>query len=242
MKTVIFIKSYRKDFPWLAYCLRSIKKFCSGYEGVVLCVPHGDRAAVPFGGVDDMIVIETADKQQKDGYLYQQVVKICADLFCPGMTHILYVDSDNCFNTSNTPESWLKDGKPIIWYTPYSALVVDGKAQTPWQPITEKALGMKIEFECMRRFPIMSTPEALRGLREHIEKVHHMPFADYVLSQPRGQFSEFNALGAYCMAKMSDKFTFINTLEYLPKALLNQHWSWGGLTDKIKAELEAILK
>ena len=36
MKTSIFIKTCLKDLEWLSYSLRSIRKFCKGFQEVVI--------------------------------------------------------------------------------------------------------------------------------------------------------------------------------------------------------------
>ena len=42
----IFIKTYHKDFIWLEYCIKSIKKFCKGFRDVVI-VSDDDGNLIP---------------------------------------------------------------------------------------------------------------------------------------------------------------------------------------------------
>ena len=39
----IFYKSYAKDFEWLYYSLRSIKKYLTGYNKIIIVIPEQDR-------------------------------------------------------------------------------------------------------------------------------------------------------------------------------------------------------
>ena len=36
MRKIIFIRSYHRDLEWLRYCLASINKFVTGFDGVVV--------------------------------------------------------------------------------------------------------------------------------------------------------------------------------------------------------------
>jgi len=72
-----------------------------------------------------------------------------------------------------------------------------------------------------------------------------MELKDYIMSQPYREFSEFNCLGFYLYEYHRDKFEWFDTSKHpeseWPTLTVDQCWSWGGLTDEIKAKWENIL-
>ena len=234
MTCSIFIKTYATDFPWLKYCLRSIAKFCSGFSEIVLVAGYDDIKELNSWGLTRERLVGVHEKEP--GYLWQQAVKMNADSMCSS-DFILFVDSDCCFTRQVTPDMFFMDRKPISFKTSYVSL---GDA-VHWKPPTEKALGFKCDWETMRRFPLVYPRHTLAGLRAHIADQHKMSFNDYVIYS--GGFSEFNALGSFILDKLPDALHWIDTeRDDMPATVLVQHWSHGGLTDEIKARLEAILE
>src|SRR5262249_42897707 len=131
------------------------------------------------------------------------------------------------------------DGKLNWMMTPYD------KTATPWKSITEKFLKQPVEFEFMRRFPIIIPRWLHWEVRAFCEREHKLQIEKYIMQQPYRAFSEFNALGAYAYAFHRDKFNWINTEEVPPEKwpvlTVDQRYSHGGLNEKIKQEWEEIL-
>lgn len=140
---------------------------------------------------------------------------------------IMFVDSDCIFFTFNTPDTYFKDGNPIMLVTPYDQV---GKAIC-WKPITEKALGITCPFETMRRHPSMWHRSTIQGCREHMVKIAKKPNIRRTVMESGG-FSEFNALGSWALRFQPDLYTVIDTTRNeLPPEVLRQHWSYSRIND-----------
>lgn len=237
MTTDIFIRSYQRDFPWLAYCLKSINKFCSGFGNIIVVVPEQDRKAIEGFNLTREKVFYVKETG-RDQYLGQQISKVYADQYSQA-DFCLFTDSDTCFNVPTTPASFFFDDKPVMLITPYHEL---GKA-VPWKPITEKALKFECPFETMRRLPWIYPRTLLPLFREYMQKIHGKPVEEYIMEQPHHAFSEFNAMGSFAHQFHPDAFHYIETnKQALPPTVLKQNWSWGGITPEIRKELEEITR
>lgn len=246
MTCSIFIKSYAADVRWLAYCLRSVQKFCTGFREIILVFPEHEKEALRELNL-------TAEKvcfckePPGEGYLAQQVVKLKADHYTDS-DFITYLDSDCMVIHPMSPEDLIVGyvvgyARPVILYTPYTSLVKqDGTPDTPWQEITSKALGMRVRYEFMRRHPMTAPRQLLQSFRLYIKKTHGVTVETYVMSQPNREFSEFNALWAYAYYREPEVCHFVNTeTGALPPLFVRQWWSWSGLTDAERQEMEKIL-
>lgn len=226
MKTDIFIKTYKKDFPFLRYCLLSIQKFCTGFNEVVIVCPNKDVDLLKSYGFPDIRVVGIEEKG--NGYMYQQVVKLKAFNYCNAEA-ILYVDSDCVFIKPSSPKDFMHDGRPMLLRTKYD------KPGMPlfYQKSTEKATGFKSEWEYMRRHPMMHLREVLMSFPD---------MEQYVLSPENIQFSEFNYIGQMIEKHHAEKYVLTDTDFYLPEKRLEQFWSHGGMTEQTKQLIEEYLK
>jgi hypothetical protein len=228
--TSLFIKSYRGDFRWLTYCLRSIQKFATGFQEIVIVIPDTDNL--------DHLTAERVVKVKESGtpYLFQQVVKMYADTYTDA-DFISFVDSDCIFVEPVTPETFMTDGKVNWLYTPWEHIPEDVK----WREVMQKCLGEDPPAEMMRRHPQMIPRWALEEFRGFVAQKHGVSLEHYILSQPGRSFSEFNVCGFYLWLYHHDKIHWINTEDYLPPTVLSQYWSWGGITPEIEAEVKTLL-
>lgn len=232
----IFIKTYPKDYEWLSYCLRSTEKFTSGFRKQLIIT--SGQGNLGFATHPDGDVVIHKSEYGENGYLSQEVFKLKADEFTEA-DFILYMDSDTQFIRPVTAETFFKDGKILWMITPYSG------TKAPWKPITEKFLKMPVEYETMRRHPIVVPRWLLKEVREFCQKTHGISIEEYVMSQPGHEFSEFNVLGAYAYHFHRDKFHWVDTSKIpeneWPVLTVNQEWSHNPLDDAMKAKLETIL-
>lgn len=234
----IFIRTYPGDYDWLFHCVASIGKFCRGFRKLMIVSTDnppiwwndGSRAGLPPSEWKIM------QDETPDGYLAQQITKMYADVVTDYQPdYILHLDSDVIFTRPVTPESFMHDGKIVWYYTPYSEI------ETPWQPIIEKFMGRPVEFEFMRRFPIMVPRWLYPRIREFCHKKHGMIMSDYIRMQPPRAFSEFNVMGAYAWHFHKEMMYFVNTLgTVMDYPLARQFHSWGGITPEVKKELNHI--
>lgn len=196
MKVEILIVSYANDIPYLRHCLRSIRKFATGFSGVRVVVPRIE--AKQFSHVKTFDVDYTfyeRDPEKSKWHLHAQVQKCFADVHCPKADFILHTDSDCIFTEPVTPDDYFVDGKPVLLIEPYANL-----KDCPWQEVTQRVIGERIDWETMRRHPQVNPRGLYSDFRRHVARTHQVPFEQWVLSQkatfPWG-FSEHNALGAF---------------------------------------------
>lgn len=235
MNTSIFIRSYAPDFQWLSFCLRSIHKFASGFKEVVIAVPEGHEQGLKHLTVERVMTVHDG----QPGYLCQQSDKMHADLharsdFC------LHVDSDCTFHTQCTPETFMREGKPIWMWTPWADLSGDEKKS--WFAVMCKAIQECPSGEMMRRHPQLIPVWAYGAFREFMQKLHGITLTEYIMSQPKHEYSEFNVLGFYLYLHHRDKFFWWNTSEMgVPPTVLDQAWSHEPMTDETRRKLTAAL-
>lgn len=242
MKYAIFIKTCGRDIDWIKPCLKSISKFVSSFDEIVIVAPEKDRNCfMALGLTAERLVFE--HEPTNDGYTWQQVVKLYADTYTDA-DRILFVDSDCVFFIPVTPEYFLKNGKPYLLYTAYSEL----GQEVPWRGGSEFVIGKDVPYEFMRRHPMMYPRETLKAFRDYIENTFKMPCRDFVLKfANKKRLSEFNILGAFSFFIRHDDFVWYDTAQGLhPPDCLHQFWSYGGVDgveNKEKlAELSELLK
>jgi len=237
MTTSIFIKSYRADFPWLEYALKSIDKYTDNFLEVVLVLPEQDRGRCQFKCKYPLSVVYVNEVAGK-GYLQQQAVKLQAHNYIAG-DYVLFTDSDTMFTTHVTPSTYVRNYNPYILKTSYAEL----GNQVPWKPIVEKCLGFEAAYEYMRRQPFMFWTKSLEDLNIWYRQEKKSTLHDYIMSQPHNAFSEYNVLGAWLETFQPYSYLFIDTAkEPLPELTTKQFWSYSGITESIKEELDEIVK
>lgn len=231
MTTDIFIRTYDKDLEWLKYCLKSIYKYVTGYRDVIICIPKGQKHLLDGWNLSKEKVYEWSPVCD-NGYIDQQINKLNAYGFVGDAEFILFVDSDVCFKKVVNISEYFRNGKPIILKTRYENV---GDAIC-WKSPTEKTLGFDVEYEYMRRLPLLYRTDTLSSLSD---KLVESGFSNDVSKIDR--MSEFNLVGAFAEKEESERYHFIDTeKEPLPPETVKQNWSWGGLTEEIKSELEAL--
>ena len=229
--TCIVVKSYPKDYPWLAYCLRSIQKFCTGFSEVIVMIPREH----PLPLTKETVVLMDA----AESYLSQQVAKLNADLHTEA-DYIVLMDSDCIFTRKVTPDYFFYHGRPAWTVTPFSEC--SDTERKAWLHVMVKCVQKMPEHEFMRRNCIIVPRWIFPLFRKFIQDTHGMTMEQYVMSQPGHEFSEFNCLGFYAWLNHRDEFHWHDTsIDGIPKWPFQQRWSWGGLTPAIREEMEKVL-
>lgn len=229
MKCSIFVKTCRKDLEWLNYCLKSMRRHCSGFSGTTVAADEDCRGEIEGLLVDERLVFCPV---HHNGYIQQQIIKLMAFNHTDSDL-ILFVDSDVVFTKAATPESFMIGEKPFLMRTPYGDL---GGAEA-WRGITSRFLGFSVQYEYMRRMPLAF----LRSTLVRFYQAYHARISA-LNSMVTRDFSEFNALGAFAASAHPEKYEIINTLESaLPESVATQYWSWGGISDEIRTEMEKAI-
>jgi hypothetical protein len=234
MKADIFIRTYEKDIELLQYCLRSIEKYCKGFRHIIITIPARDRHLLGYNPKYQVFTVP----HYQDDYLGQQSTKLHAHYYTDA-DFILYVDSDCIFLKPVTPKTFMKDGKPFILKTKYSEMSGDVLV---WKPITEKALGFTVEYEYMRRLPLMYHREHLSQLQNALQIRHGKKLETYINTQPLRSFSEFNVLGAFCEKYYPGMYVFQDTTAGIPEAVVWQYWSHDFRNENKNTLIEKIEK
>lgn len=234
-KTDIFIKTYGGDFEWLAYCLRSIQRFCTGFNEIIIVCDEGDRAGLEQFGLTREKVFYVP--LEFNGYLFQQWIKLNAHTYSEA-DFIMFVDSDCVFTKLTTPNDFIKSGKPIILKTPYETI----PEVIFWKELTELTLKEEVEFEYMRRLPLLYRRDTIENCLNHVNPFHEQGLKTFISRQPNHEFSEFNLLGAYAEKYEGDKYKFIDTTKNeLPETHVLQNWSWSKISQSKRVEIERLL-
>jgi hypothetical protein len=214
MTVDLFIKTCERDAPYHAQCLRSIDRFCTGFRDTV--VRNGEHPK---------------------GYLDQQIVKLHADTHSDA-DMFLVTDSDTLFTEPVTPVSFMRDGKPIWYMTPWNAEMLAHPGMKAWFDVMKNFFGEDSPAEFMRRQPFMFPREVLVGLREFCMEKHGIPIEEYVYRE--GVFSEWNVLGMYCWLHHRDLFYWMDTDVECPPMKAFQMWSHAPIGQNM-VEIERIL-
>ena len=234
-KMDIFIKSYSKDFSWLSYCVRSIEKFVKNVNNVIIVIPEKDLHLFNLT-LSPKFQLHVVN-ESGNGYLFQQYIKMTAHHYSQA-DYIMFVDSDCVFTKEIDFHELVKNEKPTILMTKYSELVdKNGKSLVPWQSPTEKVFGQSVKYEFMRRNFLVYKSSTL----EHLEKWFPHDLKNYILSQTI--FSEFNVIGAFAYFFENNNYNFIDTKNWTyEEPPGKQFWSYSGLTEIEKQELESLLQ
>ena len=236
MHTDIVIRSWYRDFSWLASCLQGIHKFAHGFRDVVIVVPEGSRPYLERSVLKAWPV--AVCPQVRDDYLGQQVTKLYADTYTDA-DYIVHLDSDCVLRRPCQPSDLLLNGRPEILLTPCSQFA----RRAPWQRVTERFLQRPVHFDYMRRQPLVYPRWLYESLRAEATHLHGRELRDYILAQPPMAFSEFNALGAFAHAAHPQAFAWTETASVaFDERFCRIFWSWGDDKVAAQAEITAILE
>lgn len=217
MKTHILVFSWSKDVPYLDYCLRSIKKFCTGFTGVTIGVARRDAVkfheamfALSVNHKDHRLQLYDAPDDPVYGHISMQGEKCRAEHYVPSDTDlILFTDSDCVFTAPVTPEDYIVDGKPVLLIKEYAKITGN-----PWRHPTEEILRVSCPYSTMERHPAVHWREMFPQLRDRVEAIHQMQFTRYILTRkpdyPWG-VSEFNLMGSYILSTgWKDRYNLVD--------------------------------
>lgn len=255
MTCSIFIKSWKPDFAFLAYCLRSIHKFASGFEEIVVLIP--DDCDLPLTQERLVKVHEPASNENTmhgTGYVMQQVYKMNADKYCKS-DMICFMDSDCVFTKPVTPDDLMVgkslgqmngevlhyNQKPLWLMTPFADILSSDKNLPAHFESIKAFSGIPPEFEYMRRHSQIIPRWAFGCFRDYCQQLHGMSFEQWALAQKFRGVTEFNHIGQFLHLNFPNFIHFHDTRFGIPESYVHQNWSWNGLKPEMRAELEIIL-
>lgn len=216
MKTTLFLCTYKKDFPYLKYFIRSVAKFATGFSGVTILVPKEDfREAAVLVMSSGLCESHTrwncieGDEWPGQGMLWHMHEIMHADRHCPDADFIAHIDPDCVFTGPVTPETFIKDGKPILRYEHFDSIGARHPGVLCWRTASEKALPFKVEREFMRGHPEVYHRGLYSEARQLIEMKTGMKLEDYIKTcrnEHPQTFAEYPTLGAVAFHSFKDKY------------------------------------
>lgn len=246
----VLIASYKKDFVWLMYNLRSLRRYMKGFLPPVISVSQEDAAEAreiadrEFPGTKVWVV----NGRPGLGNLRAQISMMRGDLLCEEADYIWLVGSDCVVSGEFSPEPFFRGDQPVMLMNSYNHLSTVHAGTLPWREGVQAALGFRPDYEYMRRLPLMYPRGLFHATRTYMEWLHKMPFDDYVYGvgahaqtsnrSDAANFSESNILGAYAHRFLPGAFRWVDldgsadhygaTMRGFPNPMI-QFWSHGGL-------------
>lgn len=232
MSVEIFIVTYWKDAEWLAWCLKSIQKFASGFSGVTVACPSRD-----FHVIEPIVKAHGAkiagyEEVEGKGMVQHMALNCMADEYVFS-DYALHMDSDCIFIEPVTPEEYFRDGKPVLLIEEYEHFRESHPGVYYWKYCTEEALGRPVLYETMRRHPAVHPRGVYPKVRAAVERHQKKSFFDWAIEGKNDfpqSWSEFNLIGAVALEECKDDYYWWDLgKEPWPKCKLAAFWSHGGL-------------
>jgi hypothetical protein len=244
-----FIVTYAKDLEWFSYCIRCIKKHCTGFQGVTVAVPNKDKHLFKPMMLEFGFRLYGYDEVEGKGFVQHEAIMGMADTIVPKKTKfICHLDSDCMYHTPTAPEDYFVDGKPVYLVRTYESLkddngVISDCAQ--WRDPTSRQLGFDPVVYSMCRHPTVLPIKFYKRYREHIENLHNKPFMDYFLEGKNSFPSDrmdWTAMGAFAYQRMHDQFHWIDIgVNPPPKDRQAAFWSHSGVLPEHHKKIESFL-
>jgi hypothetical protein len=235
MRCALFIRSYWRDFDWLALSLASVARYCRGFDDIVTVIPRRSEPWLRGAALPRVGRIELC-RDYRDDYLGQQATKLQADQFTDADL-IWHIDSDCIFTRPVSPEDFLVDSKPQITMRPVEQL---GR-ERPWQKPTDAFLGLPVVFDFMCHPPFTFPRWLYARVREHAVTEHGLDIDAYLERQPPRGFSEFNVLGAFAWLRWREHFAWASWHGDDRRSPCRWYWSWDRVRPETRAGIDEIL-
>lgn len=220
MKTSILIVTHAKDFRYLVYCLRSINKFARGFHEVVILFPDKDWAEFtskigPEIMGQDVVSYRPVSGQEWDGkgMLWHEWQVTNADFYCNHSDYVAHFDSDCIFTGPVSPDTFFKDGKPILRYENFDSIGRRHPGVMKWKEAAESCLPFPVPWECMRGHPEVYHIGLYQRARELMEMKLGEPPEKWVKRQRNTfpqSFAEYPTLGAVAMQTFRDMYYLLD--------------------------------
>lgn len=217
MKTCLFIVTFRRDFEYLKFCLRSIAKFARGFSDVKILVPEQDKSLLiescsDYKGSIPLTFLSGKEWEGK-GFLWHECQIIRADEWCPDNDFIAHFDPDCVFTSPISPETFIKGGKPILRYEAFSSLGARHPGNLRWKDALDLCLPFECKYECMRGHPEVYHFGLYAKTRQMMEQRTGLP-VDFYMKSCRNEFPQtvvdFPTLGAVAMQCFPEKYALFD--------------------------------
>jgi hypothetical protein len=202
----ILIRTYFRDFRWLALSLLSIAKFVEEYRRIVIVMPssslerlRGDEIPEPARA----ILLRCRD--YANDYIGQQVSKLNADEFTDAPL-IAHIDSDCIFHTPcSLPPLLTSSGRPVIRILWQSRR----RASDGWRRCIADFHGEPLPFDVLAPPPFVYSRDLYGSLRRHCRSRHGVALDEWCLSRRIDSLSEFGLLAAQAWFYHRDDYCWV---------------------------------
>jgi hypothetical protein len=233
----IVIRTWFRDFRWLALSLRSILRLVEGYRRIVVVMPGSSLERLPRGVVPatERITVIACPEFAND-YLGQQITKLHADEVTDAPL-IVHVDSDCIFQSPCALRPLLiKDGRPIL----RGAWRPKRQLDDGWRRCVIDFYGQPLPFDAVVAPPMIFPASLYRDLRLRCRAFHQIDITQWALSRQIDTLSEYGILCGEAWFARRDDFYWANTENevYWP---CRQYWSHSPKAADIQRRLESEL-
>lgn len=231
MNAELFIVSYRRDFRYLVYCLRSIDKFAKEF-GLTLVVPDRDfEEAVALCRQTPEIPTHIVSGQEwpGQGMLWHFYEILFADERSPKADVFLHIDSDCVFTEPVYKSDYIVNGKPLLLFESFASLGPKHPEILRWRDCTRQCLPFEPLYETMRRHPEVYHRGLYKRTRELIEFKVQESLESYLKKQRNEypqSFCEHVTLGNVAIHEFSELYELYDLEKKpWPEPKLAQAWS-----------------
>jgi hypothetical protein len=242
----ILIPTYHADFVWLDFCLRSVKKFTSGFRNVII-VSDNDGHKIPQSILNIMPVtviykdVPTkwpAKLNHRPGYLWQQILKL-SWMDYTDADAVLILDSDEMLVCNVTPSTF-RDYRGR-WRWAYRNWENAGSANM-WKLPTQEILQFEPQYEAMCFAPFIFERKITDEFIEYLKQIHGATdLFDVFFKYDMTLFSEYNAYGSYILKFDNDVYYSLVNEYKGHNNVITKSWSYGGVSNEEKEKREKIL-
>jgi hypothetical protein len=222
------VLTWERDLNWLNACLRSVQKFWrSDYAPLIIATPECEKMMPRV--VKELGCSVRYEPKRSDGRLGQQYIKMMSDTYTKAPL-LLHTDSDCLFNRPVTAESFAHNGKPIVVMEDYDEILKDAIEPDRiclrgYQSAAEELLGVRPQYEFMRRHPFFFWTSTIRDMRKVMETRAGVTLMELLTRYHSGQMSEFNFMGTFAHYFEHDQYEFRLPKDAGPD-LIKQFHSW----------------
>ena len=240
----IFIKTYHKDFIWLEYLLKSIKKFASGFRKIVIVSDDdGNKLPEHFMDIINFTIIYTKipkiDRSIPHGvgYIWQQCVKLSWHKYTDADAIVIF-DSDEMLTVPTTPDSFKTNGKFNWYFREWK----NAEYAICHKKSVDIFIKMNTTYESMCISGFYFTLDATRAFEKYLNEIYGTSDIMSIINITRLiSFSEFNVFGNFIHSIQHPDYNYLmDTTGSFNHSILKS-WSWGGLKEEDKTHRQQIL-
>lgn len=245
MQTDMMIVTYRRDFPYLEWCLKSIAKFARGFNQLHILVPHEDvedAQKLTWCGIEFPFKVRGYEEKPGKGMLWHMRQVLYADQWSDA-DYIAHLDADCIFTEPITPADFFKEDRVILRYEPFTHIGRRHPQVLRWQECTQRCLPFPVIYETMRCLPLVYHRNTYLETRFLMAKATGKTVPEYILEQQNEfpqTWCEHVTLGNVAMNYFPEQYFPVEQKsdEVTPNNKLQQFWSHG----KIDAPQEIWIK